>query len=78
MSDLIENEKTVADLSARVAALESKLSDYASTLYAYNKINNVLLMQTLATVENRDMEQIRGNVEKYIADFKQEFLNTNS
>jgi hypothetical protein len=78
MSDQTENEKTIAELSARVAALEGKLLNFAAATHAYNKINNVLLMQTLATVENRDMEQIRTNVENYIAQFTDEFLKANS
>jgi hypothetical protein len=53
------------------------LSSAAST-YAYNKINNLLLMQILAKLENRDLEEIRTNVDKYIAQFTQEFLTKNS
>jgi hypothetical protein len=78
MSEITENERTIADLSARVAKLEGKLLDYAATSYAYNKINNVLLMQVLSTTENRDMEEIRVNVERYIADITSEYVKGNS
>jgi hypothetical protein len=78
MSDQTENEKTIAELSASVADLNSKLLSYAATNYAYNKINNVLLMQVLSKVESRDMEDIRVNVERYIAQFTDEYVKKSS
>ncbi len=78
MSDQTENEKTIAALSAQVADLKSKLLSYTATTHAYNKINNVLLMQVLAKVENRDLEEIRSNVDKYIAQFSEDFIKKNS
>jgi hypothetical protein len=72
MNDQIENEQiNIADLKATL------LSNAAST-YAYNKINNILLMQILAKVENRDMEEIRNNVERYIAEFADEYIKMNA
>jgi hypothetical protein len=38
----------------------------------------VLLMQVLAKLENRDLEEIRANVERYIAQFADEFMKKNS
>ena len=78
MSDQTENEKTIAELSANVTDLNSKLLNYAATNYAYNKINNVLLMQVLSKVEGRDMEEIRVNVERYIAQFTDEYVKKSS
>jgi hypothetical protein len=78
MSDQTENEKTIAALSAQVADLNSKLLNYTATTHAYNKINNVLLMQVLSKVENRDLEEIRSNVDKYIAQFSEDFVKKNS
>jgi hypothetical protein len=37
-----------------------------------------LLMQILAKVENRDMEEIRNNVERYIAEFADEYVKMNA
>ena len=72
MNDQIENEQiNLVDLKAAL------LSNAAST-YAYNKINNILLMQILAKVENRDMEEIRNNVERYIAEFADEYVKMNA
>jgi hypothetical protein len=72
MNDQIENEQiNIVDLKAAL------LSNAAST-YAYNKINNILLMQILAKVENRDMEEIRINVERYIAEFADEYVKMNT
>ena len=35
-------------------------------------------MQVLAKIENRDLEEIRNNVERYIAQFTDEYLKKNS
>jgi len=78
MSDQTDNEKSIADLSASIADLNSKLLNYAAANYAYNKINNVLLMQVLSKVESRDMEEIRVNVERYIAQFTDEYVKKSS
>ncbi len=76
MSDQTENDKIKADL-ARVIDLNAKLLSNAASTYAYNKINNLLLMQVLAQVESRNLEEIRSNVEKYIAQFTDEFVKMN-
>ncbi|MDR3694566.1 hypothetical protein [Mucilaginibacter sp.] len=78
MSDLTENDKMKAEQLARVIDLNAKLLSNAASTYAYNKINNLLLMQVLAKVENRDLEEIRNNVDKYIAQFTDEYLKKNS
>ena len=78
MSDLTENDKIKAEQLARVIDLNAKLLSNAASTYAYNKINNLLLMQVLAKVENRDLEEIRSNVERYIAQFTDEYLKKNS
>jgi hypothetical protein len=62
----------------RVVDLNAKLMSSAASNYAYNKINNILLMQVLAKVEGRDMEEIRTNVERYIAQFADEFMKKNA
>jgi hypothetical protein len=77
MSDQTEHDKIKADL-ARVMDLNAKLLSNAASTYAYNKINNLLLMQVLAHVESRNLEEIRNNVEKYIAQFTDEFMKVNS
>ncbi len=76
MSDQAEHDKIKADL-ARVMDLNAKLLSNAASTYAYNKINNLLLMQVLAQVESRNLEEIRNNVEKYIAQFTDEFMKMN-
>ncbi|WP_295673304.1 hypothetical protein [uncultured Mucilaginibacter sp.] len=78
MSDLTENDKLKAEQLARVIDLNAKLLSNAASTYAYNKINNLLLMQVLAKIENRDLEEIRNNVERYIAQFTDEYLKKNS
>jgi len=67
MIDQTENDKFKADF----------LSIAAST-HAYNKINNLLLMQILAKLENRDLEEIRNNVDRYVSEFSAEFIKANS
>ena len=76
MSDQTEHNKIEADL-ARVMDLNAKLLSSAASTYAYNKINNLLLMQVLSQVESRNLEEIRNNVEKYIAQFTDEFMKMN-
>jgi len=66
------------DQLTRVVDLNAKLMSSAASNYAYNKINNLLLMQVLAKVENRDLEEIRNNVDRYIAQFADEFMKKNS
>lgn len=78
MNELNETELKIAELSAQVAELKTKLTDYAASAFAYNKINNILLMQTLSTVENRDMEEIRNNVDRYIVQFAEDFKKDNA
>jgi hypothetical protein len=78
MNDSMETENTKTELLAKAMDLNTKLLGNAAQTYAYNKINNVLLMQILAKLENRDLEEIRTNVENYIADFSAEFLQKNS
>jgi len=77
MDDQIENDKIKADSLARAMDLNAKLLSHAASTYAYNKINNLLLMQVLAKVDGRDLEEIRNNVDKYIAQFTDEFLKIN-
>jgi hypothetical protein len=78
MADQTENDKIKAELFDKVMDINAKLMSHAASTYAYNKINNLLLMQVLAKVEGRDLEEIRGNVEKYIAQFSDEFLKKNA
>jgi hypothetical protein len=66
------------DQLTRVVDLNAKLMSSAASNYAYNKINNILLMQVLAKVEGRDMEEIRTNVDRYIAQFADEFMKKNA
>jgi len=66
------------DQLTRVVDLNAKLMSSAASNYAYNKINNVLLMQVLAKLENRDLEEIRVNVDRYIAQFADEFMKKNA
>ncbi|MGZ3872810.1 MAG: hypothetical protein ACXVJD_07820 [Mucilaginibacter sp.] len=78
MNDQLENDKIKADLMGRAMDLNATLLSSAASTYAYNKINNLLLMQILAKLENRDLEEIRNNVDKYIAQFSEEFIQMNS
>jgi len=78
MNDQTQNDKIKADLAGRAVDLDTTLLSSAASTYAYNKINNLLLMQILAKLENRDLEEIRDNVDKYIAQFSAEFINMNS
>lgn len=72
MNEQIENDKIQSDVTMQQMALNT-----AASTYAYNKINNLLLMQILAQLESRDLEEIRSNVEKYIAQFSDEFIKAN-
>jgi hypothetical protein len=78
MSDQTENDKIKAELFGKAMDLNATLLSHAASTHAYNKINNLLLMQVLAKLDGRDLEEIRGNVEKYIAQFSQEFIDMNS
>ena len=77
MNDQTENDNIHAELLGKSIDLNTKLLSHAASTYAYNKINNILLMQVLAKLENRDLEEIRNNVERYIAEFSDEFLKKN-
>ena len=78
MKDQTENDNVKAELIGKAMDLNSKLLSHAASTYAYNKINNILLMQVLAKLEDRDLEEIRNNVDKYIAQFSDEFMKMNS
>jgi uncharacterized protein YbcC (UPF0753/DUF2309 family) len=78
MNEQMETDNTKTELLAKAMDLNTKLLGNAAQTYAYNKINNILLMQILAKLENRDLEEVRDNVDKYIADFSAEFLQKNS
>ena len=78
MNDQTENDKISTDQLARAIDLNAKLLSHAASTYAYNKINNLLLMQVLAKVDGRDLEEIRNNVDRYIAEFADEFIKKNS
>ena len=77
MNEQTENEKFTTELLPKVIDLNAKMISSAAQTYAYNKINNILLMQILAKLENRDLEEIRTNVDRYIAQFTDEFLKKN-
>lgn len=78
MNDQTENDKAKTDLLAKAIDLNAKLLSNAASAYAYDKINNLLLMQILAKVDNRDLEDIRNNVDKYVAQFTEEYIKKNS
>ena len=78
MNDQVENDKVKTDLVGKMMDLNATLLSNAASTYAYNKINNILLMQVLAKVENRDLEEIRNNVDRYLAEFADEFIKKNS
>ena len=77
MDNQIENEKIKADLFNKIMDMNTTLVSNAASSYAYNKINNILLMQILAKLEERDMEEIRNNVDNYIARFTEEYRKKN-
>ena len=72
-----QNDNTKAELFNKAMDLNATLLSHAASTYAYNKINNLLLMQVLAKLDGRDLEEIRNNVEKYIEQFSQEFISMN-
>jgi hypothetical protein len=78
MDDQFENDKIKADLFGRAMDMNATLLSHAASTHAYNKINNLLLMQVLAKLEGRDLEEIRNNVDKYIAQFSDEFVKMNT
>lgn len=80
MDNQTENSNAHAELLNKLTEMDARLMGSAAATYAYNKINNILLMQVLAALENRDMEEIRNNVDNYIARFTEEYMkkNTNS
>ena len=78
MDTPIDNDKTKTDLLAQAVDLNAKLLSNAASTYAYNKINNILLMQILAKLDGRDLEDIRDNVDRYIAQFTDEYMKKNS
>lgn len=78
MNDQTENDNIKADLFGRTMDLNATLLTHAASTHAYNKINNLLLMQVLAKLENRDLEEIRSNVDKYLAEFSAEFIKMNT
>ncbi|CAN5387265.1 hypothetical protein BH09BAC6_BH09BAC6_20990 [soil metagenome] len=78
MNDQIENDKIKSDLLTRAMDMNATLLSAAASNYAYNKINNILLMQVLAKLEGRDLEEIRNNVDRYIAEFANEFVQMNT
>jgi hypothetical protein len=78
MDSPIDNDKTKTDLLAQAVDLNAKLLSNAASTYAYNKINNILLMQILAKLDGRDLEEIRDNVDRYIAQFTDEYMKKNS
>ena len=78
MNDQIENENLKSDLLTRSMDLNATLLTHAASTHAYNKINNILLMQILAKLEGRDLEEIRTNVDGYLAQFAEEFMKMNA
>ena len=78
MNDQTENDNIKAELFSKTMDLNATLLTNAASTYAYNKINNLLLMQVLAKIENRDLEEIRNNVNNYITEFSEEFIKKNT
>jgi len=74
MENQTENNNAHAELLNKLTEMNSRFTNNAASTYAYNKINNLLLMQVLAHLENRDLEEIRNNVDKYIAQFTDEYM----
>ena len=77
MDNQNENSSAHAELLNKLTEMDARLTGNAASAYAYNKINNLLLMQVLAHLENRDLEEIRNNVDKYIVQFTDEFMKKN-
>lgn len=78
MENQTENSNAHAELLSSVTEMNTRLTVSAASAYAYNKINNILLMQILAHLENRDLEEIRNNVDRYIAQFTEEYAKKNA
>lgn len=77
MENQTENHNAHAELLNKLSELNTGLTGNAASAYAYNKINNILLMQVLAHLENRDLEEIRSNVDRYILQFTDEYMKKN-
>jgi len=78
MDNQTESNNAHAELLGKLTEMDSRFTGNAASAYAYNKINNLLLMQVLAHLENRDLEEIRNNVDKYISQFTDEYMRKNS
>jgi len=78
MDNQTESNNAHTELLNKLTELDGRLTGGAASAYAYNKINNILLMQVLAHLENRDLEEIRNNVDNYIARFTEEYLKKNA
>ena len=78
MNDQTENDNIKAELFSKTMDMNATLLSHAASTHAYNKINNLLLMQVLAKLENRDLEEIRNNVNNYITEFSEEFIKKNT
>jgi len=74
MDNQTESNNAHAELLNKLTEMDGRLTNSAASAYAYNKINNILLMQILAHLENRDLEEIRNNVDNYIARFTEEYM----
>ena len=78
MDNQTEDNNAHAELLNKLAEINARFTANAASAYAYNKINNLLLMQLLAHQENRDLEEIRNNADRYIAQFTDEFMKKNA
>ena len=78
MENQTENNNAHAELLNKLKETDNRLTNAAASTYAYNKINNILLMQVLAHLESRDLEEIRNNVDKYITQFTDEYMKKDS
>jgi hypothetical protein len=78
MDNQTESNNAHTELLNKLTEIDGRLTGNAASAYAYNKINNILLMQVLAHLENRDLEEIRSNVDNYIARFTEEYMKKNA
>jgi len=78
MDNQTESNNAHTELLNKLTEMDGRLTGSAAAAYAYNKINNILLMQVLAHLENRDLEEIRSNVDNYIARFTEEYMKKNA
>lgn len=78
MDNQTESNNAHSELLNKLTEIDGRLTGSDASAYAYNKINNILLMQVLAHLENRDLEEIRSNVDNYIARFTEEYLKKNA